>query len=689
MQEFRNTRVNYPSRMQTVNMDRSGVSNDSDITLTCKLVKYFYNEQASILYNNGSSITEAPDTIPWSPFHDGLATGNSNLINEVLAKLENNDMVKWLINTRIDVSKGRLECMGYSDKSVSNCGKDEQFDVLLDLSKNAPTESSTNDGDNSNIMNILKDAEIIQSHDQNKLSFELPLSIALGGGSKTLVGTLLQVGADVQLVDSLGNNVIHNLVHLSDNVPQLAVGMFKCLLELVPDLSTKQKLLHSRNTKQQKPIDLAASMGLPEMLHAIINMEGIYRYTTLDTSYDKLMYYDVTDYEKKDSVTSDSILYHLTNVDEKQLIRIHKFGLLTKEPFNTWFEVKFTNYYKHILRVLIVWLMFVMFFLFKIWLSLALGNDTTASLSLSVIVAALSICIMVIEFGYILENWTSLKHSCLQIWKYKKYPVTFLFPYRMIQLVYCITALGSIIGDIFACTFPVFVNVSYASNAILGTFSMFLFMQLNEGFGHLLITVQKMTYVTFIFSSMISMAILGYAMALQVLHINGSWTCPSHDNTDPLTVQNSTAVGFKTFSDSLYTTLLLMFLVTAPNEEILVNSKSPFFSTIIYMSMAVFIGIICLNLLIALMSQRMTEIYALKNDIFSLQRIAIVLYFEQRLRSPMARFVIKWSNCLIRWSRRRKIQDDGLTDQNNIIKKHGKLIFLKCRESCLVDNIKI
>ena len=225
MQEFLflNTQVNYPSRMQTVNMERAGVSNDSDITLTCKLVKYFYNEQASILYNSGSSITEAPDTIPWSPFHDGLATGNSNLINEVLAKLENNDMVKWLINTRIDVRKGRLECMGYSDNAVSNCGKDEQFDVLLDLSKNDTTESSTNDGDNSNIMNILKDAEIIQSHAQNKLSFELPLSIALGGGSKTLVGTLLQAGADVQLVDSLGNNVIHNLVQLSDNVPQLAV----------------------------------------------------------------------------------------------------------------------------------------------------------------------------------------------------------------------------------------------------------------------------------------------------------------------------------------------------------------------------------------------------------------------------------------------------------------------------------
>jgi hypothetical protein len=93
------------------------------------------------------------------------------------------------------------------------------------------------------------------------------------------------------------------------------------------------------------------------------------------------------------------------------------------------------------------------------------------------------------------------------------------------------------------------------------------------------------------------------------------------------------------------------------------------------------------------MSQRMAEIYALKDDILLLQRIAIVLYFEQRIRSPTMKCFLKCVSCMRYWKRQTKDkkiqQSDQIRENNeNMSKECEQLVFLKCRETFLRDEVK-
>jgi hypothetical protein len=174
------------------------------------------------------------------------------------------------------------------------------------------------------------------------------------------------------------------------------------------------------------------------------------------------------------------------------------------------------------------------------------------------------------------------------------------------------------------------------------------------------------------------------------LHVDIYGSCSLTNNTELLTVTNNASTGFSTFSDSLYTTMLLMFLVMAPNDVSFTNSVSPGIASIIYLSLVVFIGIICLNLLIALMSQRVAELDILKDDILLLQRISIVFFFEERIRSPVMRCCIRcwccWRSCR-RSKTKCRIGDGGSSDDiEHQDREEPKQVLLQCRESFLCDD---
>ena len=612
-------------------MDRHPEEDNMDIGECCNKISIAYSKyiKSNRECEFGSTKKEM-SSIGWNAFHTALIKGNDNVFNLILDNIDNDDITKWLLNTSVD-----FDCV---DKEVvqSKRANSNQIETSIKLTKCINARSK----------GIIRNSKIITNDRNKNVSFELPLSLAAAGGSEIILMTLVWKDADVHGLDSAGNNIIHNLVQLSTNAPRRSVRMFECLLKVVDNVYDIEKLLHTKNAKKRKPIDLAAYSGLPEMLNAIINTEGIYRHTIDDMGDYKQIYYNVTDYEQSDSITSESIVYHLTNVDEKQLLRIHRFGLLQKEPFITWFDIKFKKSRKVISIHLILWMLFVFTFLVKTWLLLASENATVIG-NLSFLVLCFAAFTLLVEIGYAHENWKHLKNVVVMAWKHTKYPVTFLFPYRMIQIVFCCTCIIGTYGDINPCSFT-FINITHAINAVCGTLSVLFFMQLNKGFGHLLITVQKMVYVSMLFSSMILLTYLGYTMALYILHVNISWGCTQYNNTELTTNTHNISSGFDTFGGSLYTTMLLMFLISAPYNTAFSQSTHPVVTSVIYLSLVIFVGIICMNLLIALMSQRMEEIDILKDDILLLQRISIVLFFEERIRSPVMRCCVKCCCCCCR-----------------------------------------
>jgi hypothetical protein len=641
------------------------------ITQCCETITSYHKECTERLNSSGLDTEKEDCSIQWTGFHNALVHGNDDVIKQILAQTGARTIINWLLNTPVNydrvhrdsitpaIHNNTFTCQssGHAQPGEAECSN---------RSKSQKTGST----------------EVIRKYSKktNKVIFELPLSLAAAGGSEIIFRTLISDGADIHKQDSRGNNIIHNLVQLSDIAPKRAVRMFNCLLKLVDDLSEMAQLLHTRNHKKKKPIDLAAYMGLPEMLNAIISTEGVYKHSTDDTGYHKLVYYNVSEYERQDSVTSESILYHLTNVDEKQLLRIHKFGLLTQEPFKTWFETKFKSNRKVITSYGIFWVLFVGFFLLKIWSLLSLKSYLVV-LILSAIITCFAIFTLLVEIGYAHENGKHLKKALVMAWKHKKYPVTFLFPYQMIQIVFCLTAITNIYGDINPCSSSTFINVSYALNAVCGTLSAFFFMQLSKGFGHLLITVQKMVYVTLMFSVMIFLTYVGYTMALHLLYIDISWNCLVQNGTESQTKTSNSNFGYGTLSESFYTTILLMFTVTAPADVVFSEAQSPIIASIIYLSLVIFIGIICLNLLIALMSQRMEEIDVVKDDILLLQRISIVLFFDERVRSPVMRCFFRCCHCCRRYRKKTNVQ---------VIEGHSveqpSHVLLQCRETFICDD---
>lgn len=143
-----------------------------------------------------------------------------------------------------------------------------------------------------------------------------------------LIELLLSHGAEYQDVDSKGDNIIHSLVHLSNDLPERATSMYKYLLN--QNLDILKSLLHQRNNSGLKPVELAASLGLSEMTGTIINTKNIYRWVISRCGVVNVVRYDVTDYESEDSKCHKSILYYLTEMDEIQLKRANKCGLLLK-----------------------------------------------------------------------------------------------------------------------------------------------------------------------------------------------------------------------------------------------------------------------------------------------------------------------------------------------------------------------
>ena len=590
---------------------------------TCRLYfEHFYSRQVA----KGDKIA-----MELTPLHTAFTTGDLQLVTGILDDVHDNKLVKMILNTPVarpsSLIGKDLECSpgdGYLRHILDSLSIDERKIVMEKILSGTIFNSYT-------LKRACRHSDFV----------ELPLAMASASGDGFLVRTLLSRGVNLEACDSTEENVIHGLVRLSQNMPNRAVAMYHELVEIVPDVVVLRAVLGQSNVEGWKPIELAARLGLPEMLQALMSTEGVYKISSAKYGMVRMVRYNVTEFEGANAKTNKSLLYHLTDMDEAQLWRAQKCRLLSTEPFSRWIEMKFRSQFKLLLSMIMVWGIFVFCYGISVTVFIQTGNPPYIPMTF---VAMLSTFFLAIELLHSKANVMELVASAKGILLKGHVPVTFTFAYRSLQLVFCVNVIVILICLPFIKDHPEVLRGFVVTGTFLCALSTLFYLQVQPQVGHLLIILQKILFDSCTFFFMMLLIYLAFALSLLLLHVQIPLPSPSN-----LTICDSPE-GFPTeFGAALYETFLLMFAVMAPKDLLFQSAIVPEMAVLMYMLLLIIVSIGLVNLLIAIMTKRIDDISQLKDDILKLERVSIILYMEQRCQTKLLRICLQAFHRLCRY----------------------------------------
>ena len=190
-----------------------------------------------------------------------------------------------------------------------------------------------NDAVDSNILNTEFRFDTTGSFDKDAL-FCLPLSLSALSANEELVQNVLQHGVDIHAVDFEGRNVIHDLVYWSEQNPKEATRMYNIIMNHISIDEEKNELLRHEDVNGRNCLDLASEKYLPEMLLAILNTDGVYKYIVKDCLLHQHIFYDVSDYEAIRS-KKNSPLFWIKGLTNKEVARFDQCNFFKAEPIQT------------------------------------------------------------------------------------------------------------------------------------------------------------------------------------------------------------------------------------------------------------------------------------------------------------------------------------------------------------------
>ena len=466
------------------------------------------------------------------------------------------------------------------------------------------------------------------------LRFPTCLSLALASGNPDLVDVILDAGADPRLQDDDGNNCFHHLVLLAKHDTPRAVVMYQKLCETFGDAELKD-LLHTRNQKGLKPLDLAAKLFQLNMMQAIISTLNVYKFIVAELPLSRCVAYDVSDYEGTASKTRESLLYSLTELTEEEVKVANEIGLLHNEPFCSWSKSKIEAYSGTIKFFIVFWCVFVAMYYAKI-----------VTYSYGYIVPPLEVALGTFALTYLLSELAHIKADSKQVWqsirsyiRFERIPVTFTLGYRLFQIFFSMFILITTFAQGIVCEQSAALQGLHVFNSLLSVLSLLFFLQLNTRIGHILLIAQKMLTEVLFFFCTIALIFLGFSLGFFLMHKEPSFSdrCPS-DNTN-ITFFEQDDDLFEGFPGSMYETFLLMLTIMPPNDIYFSTSPLPGFVITLYIILIIVVSIVMVNLLIAIMATRLDDIYQWRYDIKSLEDLAIILYFEQRMNTKVGIFM--------------------------------------------------
>ena len=109
---------------------------------------------------------------------------------------------------------------------------------------------------------------------------------------------------------------------------------------------------------------------------------------------------------------------------------------------------------------------------------------------------------------------------------------------------------------------------------------------------------------------------------------NMKYTVTPTNNRNDSFSNTSQSHQFQTIGSTVYSTMLLSIGITAPDDIYFSESIYPMFTQVIYLAMLSCLFLTVLNMLIAVFSDRVSQINLYKHEVMQLQAVVLLMYME-------------------------------------------------------------
>ena len=440
--------------------------------------------------------------------------------------------------------------------------------------------------------------------------FNFPLALAASSGNTHMLQLLITHGADVALTDSHGNNILHSLIILFIRCPKAACAMYTCLMENITKDGVLQKLHEAYNNNGLTALELAAEHCTPEMLQLILCTDQVYRFHISRQGV-------YINYQYKIPLRGgNTFLHRISKATKTDMSRLSGTSFFFKEPVKSLIT-ELDRKYKNNVYLSMSGAM-LLFILYQVYLYVYLSTQATppkvftvilfSFLSLWFIIETISNSREVVHFRENIKRLRIGKQSYLM-------NAVFFLPTMCFWVLLFILCLVDLINKgNSTLSVPL-----HSAAALCSCFSFMSFLRLSPTFSHLFVMLLKMFEETAKFAFLALFIQCGFAVFFYVLSV-----APKVQSNGML--QNETVNLQDKFSTIMYDTFLLSFAGRLPDD--FADSPIPNLSLVFYILCFVSNAVVLLNLLIAVFSYQIEDVYRFKHAIRFIIKVGMALYLR-------------------------------------------------------------
>ncbi len=182
-------------------------------------------------------------------------------------------------------------------------------------------------------------------HKFQMVNAKYPLSIAVLSGSKDIVQILLKEESidPLETREDHGYNIIHCLIakcYFNQNDMGLCIDMYNVLVEILEDKI--QELLFDENELHQRPLEMAMDLELMKFFETVFKTKRVYLTRSNVRGPIQYLWYDITDYETfgKGNRRSRSPINYLAKLSLENLGKEETKNIFQWDVMQTWIDSK-------------------------------------------------------------------------------------------------------------------------------------------------------------------------------------------------------------------------------------------------------------------------------------------------------------------------------------------------------------
>ena len=484
------------------------------------------------------------------------------------------------------------------------------------------------DRDTFKIKNILNNLVAYSEPSDQKFLFELPLALAACSGKTDTLVTVMELIADMNQQDGSGNNIIHCLVLLSDEHPVVACNMYNTLMSHT-GYNMRLNLLTTVNHKQHTALSLAAHICVPEIMHCILNTDGVFRFE-LDI---KGPYREIK-YKFNQQNQAVEILHQITCLPENKLKRFTDSGILHASPL---VDIRH-SINKKCRPMFYMWLSIsvacIIAYGFYVRSYLTFGRVPDQKYSVLVVVA------FGISFLEFLRNISVTRKHSFAWWRKvmsKNPPIIQIMNSTYISetLFYSMFFIIAVI-DLAHPYCDDDMNIRHILHGITLLCAISSLMSVFQAYprtSYLMAVIQKMFEETLAFSAM---GFLSYAAFVAMFYIlETPFQCMD------TAAANDSTTNPQNLPGKMYDVFLRLLDIKIPDDVYFTESQVPAMTITVYVFAIMIWPVMLLNLLIAVYNDRMQTITQHKQVITAIQNMNIMLFAHNNYYVPLHKLQIR------------------------------------------------